>query len=65
MKINAYMNLQLSPTNEIPLIKYQYARLSLKYKLKYPLNKLLQCINISCAYSQLYSITICQFPVNF
>ena len=65
MKINAYLNLELSLNSEIPLVKYQYARLSIKYHLKSPLNKVVKSINISCAYSQLYSISAFQFQVNF
>lgn len=65
LKISAYLSLKIEILSEIPLLKYQFARLSLKYNLQTSLHKVIYCINQVCAYSQLYSITSCQFPANF
>lgn len=65
LKIYAKLKTELVLTSEIPLLKYEYCRLSLKHNLRSPLGQLLKCINESCAYAQNYSLTSCQFPVNF
>ena len=65
LKLSAYLGVEILCKTEALLLEYQYSRLSLKYNLKSPLHKVFQCINRSCLYSQLYSISVCQFPMNF
>ena len=65
LKALSYVNLEITTASEVPLLKYQYARLSLKYNLKSPMDKVCKCINQTCAFSQLYSLSTFQFPVNF
>lgn len=65
LKTCAKMNTELILYSDIPLLKYQYCRLSLKHNLRSPLNTVLKCINESCAYAQNYSLSSCQFAVNF
>jgi hypothetical protein len=65
VKTFAKMNTELKLDSEVPLLKYQFSRLSLKYNLRSSLNQILKNLNETSAYCETFSLKTCKFSVNF